>query len=90
MAKVTLRGAPLWLIALALIPLGVFFASLLLAVGLVVFALGAVALLGPLLGGRPATDSPLPRRRAREDRSDAIELDASEYRRIPDASDRDR
>jgi len=81
---------PFWMVILALIPLGVFFASLLLAAGVVGLAVGAVALFGTLARRWPrAADSPFAVRRGHEESDGAIELDPSEYHRIPDARGRD-
>jgi len=94
MPKVSPRGAqfrvPLWLFVLALIPVGVFFASLLVAAGIAVLALGAFTLLGAIFAGPRPTEPPLAARRSEEDRRGAIELDPSDYRRLPDTGEREQ
>jgi len=78
---------PFWLMLLALIPIGVFLVSLLAAGGIALLALAAFALFGRLFAAPSADESLGPRR---EDGRGSIELDPSEYRRIPDTNERDR
>lgn len=68
--------APLWLVAVAVLPLALLFmASLAVAGGIVVGAALLASLLLPRLASRPR------RRAPSNDRT--IELDRSEYRRLP-------
>jgi len=94
MPKVSPRGAqfrvPLWFFVLALIPVGVFFASLLVAAGIAVLALGAFTLLGAFFTKPRPTEPPLAARRSEEDQRGAIELDPSDYRRLPDTGEREQ
>jgi hypothetical protein len=78
---------PVWLFVLALVPVGIFLASLLAAGGIVLLAVAALALFGRFFATSSANESLAPRR---ENGTDTIELDPSEYRRIPAATERDR
>ncbi|MDX2166437.1 MAG: hypothetical protein SF182_05215 [Deltaproteobacteria bacterium] len=75
-ARVWHWRAPLWLAAVVVLPLALLFmASLAVAGAVVVGAALLASLVLPRLGARPA------RRPASDDRT--IELDRSEYRRLP-------
>jgi len=85
--RVATFRVPLWVIALALIPIGIFLVSLLAAGGIALLAVAAFALLGRLFSAPRESESLGPRT---DDQPTTIELDPSEFRRLPDTGDRDR
>lgn len=90
MRKESLRGArvaqfrvPLWLFAVALIPVGaVFLTSLIIALGVAALGIAAFAFLGPLFFGAARSDAPSVVRGAEEGGPVEIELDRSQYRNV--------
>jgi hypothetical protein len=84
---------PLWLVLLAVIPLGmVFFVSLLMAAGIAVLGAGVLMFVAPLFRGARRPASPLGSESSSGEVSQRgdIVLDPADYERIESRSEPDR